>query len=180
MLNSKNKYLTRLILVAILLSLIMPANNNQAEEQAKKSNETDTIISVTSKDIPAKYIHFGELTETIKNPRCVELITLLRNTEQFKNIEKEREKQGEAKYWIRLAMASEIVTKQISRFADAYNISFICERKTLLPILRRQKEFKDKSDTQLIDQFDLTQKIIVFSKTEKKKYNTTTSPLIKQ
>jgi hypothetical protein len=60
-------------------------------------------------------------------------------------------------------MASTTAKQAIVDYATESKIPFICKREKLFEILRKVPEFKDKKDSELIKQFDITAAVADFA-----------------
>lgn len=169
------------ILGAVLISVfLLTADGAGAKDEIKPPSEpiatapitppVTVTINTTRAEMPENKIYYGNWTEAITDPRCIDLKSLVKNTAEYKEIEKKKIPPGQARYWILMSHANDTVTKGwIPDCSQANNISFICDRKLLFTVLRRQDAFKNKSDQDLLGQFDLGKKIIDFTAEKEKK-----------
>jgi|GEM_PF-2005112 len=145
---------------AVFAFLLISASGALSEEQKPPVKPIE--ISATQTEMPDSRIFFGRWTEKIKNPYCLDISEIIKGTDEYKKVQKEKKPQGTAKYWILMAHASDVARQRIIDFARAKNIDFICDRKTLLAILKRQPEFSGKTEVELMMHFDLTGTITKF------------------
>lgn len=130
----------------------------QAETAKAENAKTPVVITAPKSEFSNKIIT-GEWKEKIADPHCVDIVGLIEVTAPYKEIAKRHIDVGTGRYWILMSMASETVRTAISDYAREKRIYFICPRNVLFPILKRLPEFKDKTDDELIKQFDITAQI---------------------
>ncbi len=178
---AERRYCIKLLI--LLLILLMVTSNLLAEKEPVKQAAVETVVTIkiTIEEMPIRDIHHGDFSETIKDPHCIDIKTLIRNTPQFREMkENKTDKGGDAKHWILLANACETAYKWVDEFALAKKIPFICERKNLWLQLRKQAEFKDLPEKDLIARFDLTQAILDFKRDQAKNTKATKPPFSKK
>lgn len=133
-----------------------------------KTDETKKIVTIAANEIDDKDVYFNlNNGKEITSPHCIYLAQLIRQTQQFRDIQKNQYTHDDAKYWILISQASEVAYEAINRFAKANKIGYICERRILFVVLRKQKEFEKFTDQQLTTEFDLTNQLIKFFKENK-------------
>lgn len=131
-----------------------------AKPAAKDQKKEEAIIAATDKDINKADIFVGQVSDSIANPRCVDITALLAVMPECREAEKQRLEHFEARYWILLSKANDHMRKVIWDYAAANNVAFLCKREKLLPLLRKLDQYKEKSDQELIAGFDITEMII--------------------
>lgn len=156
----------KLVIAAIFIVCSLTLTAEPADQP--KIDEAKKIVTIAENEIDAKDVYF-DLNDgkEITSPRCVYLAQLIRQTQQFRDIQKNQYAHDDAKYWILISQANELAHKAITRFAKANKLAFICERRILFAVLRKQKEFEKFTDQQLTTEFDLTNQLIKFFKENK-------------
>jgi len=149
----------------ILIPIVVFAADKAAEQAAAPP----TVITTAKTDLPDQAILIGIWTEKISDPKCVDVESLVYVTAGYKEIEKQKLKPGTGKYWILMSMASTTAKQAIVDYATESKIPFICKREKLFEILRKMPEFKDKKDSELIKQFDVTAQIADFALAKNKR-----------
>lgn len=157
-----------------------PANGKAVQtvaekKPAKKTEENkppaagqkkeEVTITATADDLQAADIFVGQIINgSIINPRCFDRASLLDSLPESKAAAKADKEKNEGKYWILRAYASTRMEREIQEFSrDAKNkAAFLCVREKLLPLLRKQPAYKDKTDEDLIAGFDVTDEIIEY------------------
>jgi hypothetical protein len=157
------------VFVLVLFAAGAATNETDKNEKNKPPKETSIIDMIKPKDVTisckrdeltVQKIFVGSWSEKITNPHCLDFNTLIKNTDDYQEVRKKKLKQGDGKYWILMAHASDVVQKLVDDYAKIHKISFICDREFLLTTLRKQEDFKNQSDDYLITRFDLTSRMI--------------------
>lgn len=161
--SKRRVYLSISLVVVIALS-------NSILTKASES-KTDLIIKISNKDLSEADIFFGKISNEseIINPFCVDRDKIIQTMPEIREADRSRKSNHIAKYWILITQAGEKADAQIRDFAKIKNISFLCERKKLLPILKNQEQLSKKSNKELIAQFDLTEAVINHFSSKNKK-----------
>lgn len=151
-----------IIIAIIILFLCLFCFGQNANSEDKKEAK-DVTITVTKEEMPEDRIFYGAYAEKITNPRCFDKAVLLGLTPEWKEIKSKRIDKGTGKYWILLSAANDRVDKQINAYTKDAEIDFLCDRETLLNVLKKMDQFKSVSEKSLIAEFDVTNKIEKFN-----------------